>query len=221
MPVVAGASLAFAISASGPAILRLAGSPAYRRLDVIAVALREASTLGLSLVFAMLPALMYARRSAPRWNATAVRILIAGVVMSIVFIGWIGPMAFAASFDLHGPRFAGPQPAFEPLDVVAVAAWSAPVPERVIWQHVLAGRLALIVTAWLLGVIGWRLAATPPSPRRAAFWWFLFMEFTLASGSYARESAVWVEWRGPLVLVIALIALAAAPGPAGRSRAPV
>ena len=173
--------------------------------------------MGWSVVFAMLPAFMYLRRDPRRrWDATASRVLVGGLVVSIALVGWVGPSLFGASVHAQGYFLDGhAQPAFASLTTVIRMARDRS--SDMTWLVMLHQRLAMIVTALLLSLIGWQLSAIRrPSIGRAMFWWFALMELVLASGHYAINRPEWQQWRASGILVLFLLALQMAARRSGR-----
>jgi hypothetical protein len=215
------AAIGFAIAACGIAVLRYAVSSNYRQQPLGILALGQLSTLGFSVVFAMVPAFMYARPQPHRaWNPTTSRLLIAGIAISIVCVGWVGP-AFNGAHEHALGHFLDDrnQPAFASLPSILRAVRSPATADPLMWRQALNGTVAMIVMALLLGLIGWQLSAfRPPSPGRALAWWFGLMEFVLASGSYAiritsqpqgPNTGLWWQWLVPGLLIAILLTLRA------------
>jgi hypothetical protein len=207
--LVRPAALGFIIAACGVAALRYAFSSKYRQLPPGILALEQLSTLGFSVVFAMVPALMYARREPDRaWSATTSRLLIAGTFVTILFVGWLGPALSGAAWHANGRFVDGVQPAFQSLPNVIRELRKATAAEDVeLCRAQLHGRVSMIATAFVLGLIGWQLSARRrPSIARAVVWWFAMMELVVVSSSYAGRSLVMV-WRAPLLLLAILLIL--------------
>src|SRR5471032_617158 len=116
------------------------------------IALGELMTMGWSVVFAMLPTFMYLRRDPRRrWDATASRVLVGGLVVSIALVGWVGPSLFGASVHAQGYFLDGhAQPAFASLTTVIRMARDRS--SDMTWLVMLHQRLAMIVTALLLSL---------------------------------------------------------------------
>ena len=206
-------TLRIAFALLGMTGLRIFGTSwGYWHRPLSTIALGELQTVGWSVVFAVLPALMYARRAPERrWNAGSAKVLIAGLVITIVCLGWLGPAILRASM----PRAWHPEetPAFRSLPSVVQTMRAARFPDEAApWRRELHRRAATGVTTLLLGLIGWRLSGlSQPSVLRAAFWWFALMEFVLVSGAYAINQAEWQQWRASGLLVLILLALRTAP----------
>ncbi len=204
------ASLACVCGLVGLSMLRTVGAPGYYwHLEVSAIALNEAQAWSWAIVFAMIPAFMYARVEPDRrWDATATRILITALLITVACVGWLGPALFQAAEHTHrhGQFLAdSEQPAFQSLPTVIRMIRKSNDP---MWWHALDRRLASLVNVAVLGLIGWSLSGIRrPSAGRVAFWWFALMEFVLFSGSYAINRAEWQQWRASGILVLILLAL--------------
>ena len=208
------ASLACVCGLVGLSMLRAVGAPGYYwHLEVSAIALNEAQAWSWAIVFAMIPAFMYARGEPDRrWDATATRMLITALLITVACVGWLGPALFQAAEHTHphGQILAdSEQPAFQSLPTVVRMVRNHTTDAK--WVHALDRRLAEIANVLLLAIIGWQLSGIRrPSIGRVAFWWFALMEFVLVSGRYAINHAEWQQWRASGVLVLILLALHAA-----------
>ena len=209
------AMTAFLCAPLGVTALRLVGaSRAYWQQPIGVFVLGEVSTLGWSIVFAMVPGFMYSRPQPHRaWNATTSRLLIAGVAISIVCVGWVGPALRGAHEHALG-HFLNDrnQPAFESLPSLVQAVRHQSIPDAMIWRRALNGRFTMTVSALLLGLIGWQLSGfRRPSWRRALAAWFVLMELVLATEAYVPHG-LWWQWLVPGLLITLLLTL--------RARAP-
>lgn len=208
--MVIPATLAFVCALVAVTLLRFVGaSRVYWQQPATAFILGELHAWSWAVVFAMVPAFMYARRQPDRhWNATTSRLLVIGLLISIAFVGWIGPALFSAHEHARGllldERL---QPAFQSLPTVIRAARNQETGDAVVLQLEVHRRLATIVSALLLGMIGWQLSAIRrPSIGRALVWWFALTELVLASGAYAGRDLA-LQWRAPILLGIILLIL--------------
>ena len=202
------AARAFACALLGITALRIVGRSNWQETPM-AIALGEASAWASLGIFALVPAFMYARRRTDRnWDTTASRLLLAGLLISIAFVGWLGPALSGAAEHARGGFLDGRvQPAFASLPTV-VRMVRIHATDADYWSHVLTGRLMAIADALLLALIGWRLSALRrPSILRAMGWWFGVMELVLISGSYGWGGHDWSAWRASGILVLILLAL--------------
>jgi hypothetical protein len=206
---------AFLVGSLGVMMLRFAGGTRgslwyWQHYGPRSFVLGELATLGWSIVFAMAPAFMYARRQPDRaWDATTSRLLAAGLLLTIVTIGWVGPILFAAEQHSHGRFIEGVQPAFQSLPTVIQELRRATTADDLaMWQTTLYRRLAQVANALVLALIGWQLGGLKrPTLLRAAFWWFTLMELVLVSGSYAINREGWLQWRATILLAGILLTL--------------
>ena len=123
----------------------------------MAIALGEASAWASFGIFALVPAFMYARRRTDRnWDTTASRLLLAGLLISIAFVGWLGPALSGAAEHAHVHFLDGRvQPAFASLSTIVHMVRARATDAD--WSHVLTVRLMMIADAFLSALIGWRL----------------------------------------------------------------
>src|SRR5260221_1794832 len=116
----------YVLATGGVMVVRLIGWAGWTRFGWRSTLIMALGALGFSPVFAMLPAMMKARRDVQaRWSADFTKLLIAGAIVSAICVGWIGPELFRwyeVEF-MHFPvASAGSQPAFQTLPTAAARA---------------------------------------------------------------------------------------------------